>query len=100
LRYLGLPLLVWSLRRRDLQFLEDKCVGKLPTWNGKLINMASRVDHVRSVLASQAIYHLISLTIPLGTLQFINKLERAFVWAAKNTTSGAKCKVNWEVVCR
>jgi hypothetical protein len=39
LRYLGLPLSIWSLRRRDFQFLEDKCIGKLPTWNGKLINM-------------------------------------------------------------
>jgi hypothetical protein len=62
--------------------------------------MAGLVELVRSVLASQAIYHLTSLTIPPGTLQFINKLERAFVWAAKNATSRARCKVNWEVVCR
>jgi hypothetical protein len=35
-----------------------------------------------------------------GTLKFINKLERAFLWAAKDSTTGAKCKVNWDVVCR
>ncbi|KAK1607280.1 hypothetical protein QYE76_030953 [Lolium multiflorum] len=29
--YLGLPLSVHSLRRVDFQFLEDKCVGKLPS---------------------------------------------------------------------
>jgi hypothetical protein len=100
LRYLGLPLSVWSLRRRDFQHLEDKCAGKLPTWNGKLINMAGRVSLVKSVLASQAIYHLTPLSIPPGTLKFINKLERGFVWAAKESASGAKCKVNWEAVCR
>jgi hypothetical protein len=79
LRYLGLPLSVWSLRRRYFQHLEDKCASKLPTWNGKLINMAGRVSLVRSVLASQAIYHLTPITIPPGTLKYINKLERAFV---------------------
>jgi hypothetical protein len=100
LRYLGLPLSVWSLRRRDFQHLEDKCAGRLPTWNGKLVNMAGRVSLVKSVLASQAIYHLTPLTIPPGTLQYIDKLERAFVWAAKDSTTGAKCKVNWETVCR
>jgi hypothetical protein len=94
LRYLGLPLSVWSLRRRDFQHLEDKCAGKLPTWNGKLINMAGRVSLVKSVLASQAIYHLTPLSIPPGTMKFINKLERGFVWAAKESASGAKCKVN------
>jgi hypothetical protein len=36
----------------------------------------------------------------VGTLKYINKIERAFVLAAKETASGAKCKVNWEAVCR
>ena len=36
---------------------------------------------------------------PPGTLNFINKLEWAFLWFAKDTTTGAKCKVNWESVC-
>jgi hypothetical protein len=62
--------------------------------------MAGRTALVKSVLASQAIYHLTPLAIPPGTLKFINKVERAFLWAAKETTSGAKCKVNWEAVCR
>jgi hypothetical protein len=40
------------------------------------------------------------LTVPKGTLNFISKIEHAFVWSAKDTTTGAKCKVNWEIVCR
>jgi hypothetical protein len=100
LRYLGLPLLPWSLRRTDFQQLEDKCARKLPSWDGKLINMAGRVSLVKSVLASQAIYHLIPLALPPGTLKYINKLERAFVWVAKKSTTRAKCKVNWEIACR
>jgi hypothetical protein len=37
IRYLGLPLTVRCLKRGDIQHLEDKCAGKLPTWNGKYI---------------------------------------------------------------
>jgi hypothetical protein len=55
---------------------------------------------VKSVIASQAIYYLTPLAMPPGTMKFINKIERAFLWSAKDTTTGAKCKVNWELVCR
>jgi hypothetical protein len=100
MRYLGLPLSVRSLRRVDFQFLEDKCASKLPTWNGKFITTAGRTALIKSVIASQAIYHLTPLMVPPETIKFINKLQRAFLWSAKDTTTGAKCKVNWELVCR
>jgi hypothetical protein len=100
LKYLGLPLSVWCLKRVYFQHLEDKCAGKLPTWNGKLVTTAGRAALVKSVIASQAIYYMNPLVIPPGTIKFINKIERAFLWSAKDTTTGAKCKVNWESVCR
>jgi hypothetical protein len=67
LQYLGLPLSVWSLRRRDFQHLEDKCAEKLPTCNGKFIAMVGRVSLVKLVIATQAIYHLTPLSIPSRT---------------------------------
>jgi hypothetical protein len=70
------------------------------TWNGKFVTTADRTTLVKSVIASQAIYHLTPLNIPPETMNFINKIERAFLWSAKETTTGAKCKVNWEAVCR
>jgi hypothetical protein len=39
------------------------------------------------------------LFIPSGTLNFLEKLERAFLWLAKYMTADAKCKLNWEIVC-
>ena len=77
---------MWRLKRVDFQHLEDKCVGKLPTWNGRYI--------------AQAMYYLTPLIIPPGTMEFLNKIQRAFLWSAKDKTTGAKCKVNWELVCR
>jgi hypothetical protein len=93
LRYIGLPLTVRCLRRQDVQHLEDKCDEKLPSWHGKYITTAGHAVLVKSVLASQAIF-LTPLSIPASTIAYINKVERVFLWSAKEHTTGAKCKVN------
>jgi hypothetical protein len=53
-----------------------------------------------STVASIFFYHLTPLVVPPGTINFINKIEWAFLWSAKKTTTEAKCKVNWETMCR
>jgi uncharacterized Tic20 family protein len=61
MKYLGLPLLVWQLKRVDFQPLEDKMGGKFVTWDGKSINVIGRGTLVKFVLTSQAIFHLMLL---------------------------------------
>jgi hypothetical protein len=41
--------------------------------------MAGRSALIKSVITSQAIYHLTPLSIPVETISFINKIERAFL---------------------
>jgi hypothetical protein len=55
---------------------------------------------VKAVITSQVTYYLTPLIVPPKTIKFINKIERAFLWSAKETTTGVKCMVNWETVCR
>ena len=83
-----------------LQLLLDKVFCKLPPWIAGMISTVGMLVHVKSVLTSQVIFHATSLTIPPGTLASINKIERAFLWSGTDKTTGAKCKVNWETVCR
>lgn len=98
--YLGFPLMVWQLRKVDFQYLEDKAAGKLVPWEGQNITTIGRTTLVKSVITSQVIYSITPYVVPPSTLHNLNKMERAFLWSASDKTTGAKCKVNWEVVCR
>nr|XP_020200448.1 uncharacterized protein LOC109786280 [Aegilops tauschii subsp. strangulata] len=100
LKYLGLPLSVWKLKAVDFQFLVDKVASKLVPWDGQNITSIGRATLVKSVLSSQSLYFITSLIVPSGTLRNVNKLERAFLWAGTDKTTGAKCKVNWDSMCR
>jgi hypothetical protein len=97
IKYLGLPLSVWQLKNVDFQPLIDKMAGKIPTWDGKFINMAGRTALVKSVIASQAIYHLTPLVIPPPVLDNMKKIERAFLWTAtsKSREGNAKSIGRW-----
>ena len=61
--------------------------------------MVRRSALVKSVLTSQVIYHITMLVIHPSVLQSVNMIERAFLGSAREKTTGAKCKVNWETVC-
>ena len=91
LKYLGLPLSVWHLRRVDFQHLKDKMDNKIPTWSERFIYMAGRSALVKSALASQAIYHLTRLIVPLGVTNNMRKIERAFLWLDSDKVTGAQC---------
>ena len=64
------------------------------------ITTIGRTALVKSVISSQVVYSITPLIVPLGTLHNLNKIERAFLCSGSDKTTGAKCKVNWEVVCR
>ena len=99
-KYLGLPLSVWQLKVVDFQYLVDKAAGKLVTWEGQNITPIGRTTLVKSVISSQAVFLITHLIMPSSTLDNLNKIERAFLWSGAEKTMRAKCKVNWNAVCR
>ena len=100
IRYLGLPLSIWQLKRADFQFLEDKVAARLVPWDGQNVTTTGRGSLVKSVLTSPVIYHATPLIIPPPVIKSMNKIERTFLWARTEKIIGAKCKVNWATVCR
>jgi hypothetical protein len=66
--------------------------------SGKFINMADQTTIVKSVVSSQAIYHLTQIIIPLSVTNNMKKMERNLLWSASDKVSGGQCKVNWEIL--
>jgi mannosylglycoprotein endo-beta-mannosidase len=56
--YLGLLLHLRQLRRVDFQPLFDKLANRLPTWKGKFLNKAGRLQLLNSVLSTIPTYFL------------------------------------------
>ena len=75
LKYLGLPLSVWQLKRADFQYLEDQVAGRLVPWEGRYIATPGCIVLGKSVLTSQVVFTATALPIPRGTLNNISKIE-------------------------
>jgi hypothetical protein len=98
MEYIGLPLSMTRLKRIHFQGLKDTVIAKLVPWIGKHATMVGCLMLVKAVLTS----HLFCKKneIPLEVLLNIDSIRRAFLWAASETVTGGKCKVNWDLVCK
>jgi hypothetical protein len=82
MKYLELPLSFTQLKRIHFQPLEDKVAAKLTPWIGRHVTMADRSTLVKAVHTCIDIYFVIVLDIPLEVLMKIDRIRRAFLWAA------------------
>jgi hypothetical protein len=99
-RYLGLPLSFRRPRRVDFQPLLDKLGSRLARWKLLLLSHAGRLALLRAVLDAFPTYLLTSFVPPPWLVKAIDKIRRAWLWAADISCSGGRCKVAWAKVCR
>ncbi|WVZ95330.1 hypothetical protein U9M48_041112 [Paspalum notatum var. saurae] len=95
IKYLGLPLTNTRLCKMDFQFLVDKILAKLNSWNGRNLTVAGRLTLVKSVITPQTVYLLTAFKAPAGVLELIDLKRRQFLWSGIERPTGGKCKVNW-----
>jgi hypothetical protein len=100
IRYLGLPLSTSRLRKGDFQFLVNKIISKLSSWNGRNFSVVGRFTLVKLVITSQRIYILSTLNAPKEILANIDSRRKQFLWAGSERLTGRKYKVNWKCVAR
>jgi hypothetical protein len=55
---------------------------------------------VSVVLEASPSFAMGALELPLGVIAELDRLRRAFFWAATDRVTSAKCLVAWEQVCR
>jgi hypothetical protein len=76
IKYLGLPLSTWRLRKGDFQPQINKAVSKLSAWYGRNLTQAGRVSLTKSVLSSQPVYLLTVIKPSKEVLDEIDKICR------------------------
>jgi hypothetical protein len=72
---------------------------KLACWKAKWISMAGRLTLITSVLSALPAYQLMAILHPKWLHKQLDKLRRAFLWAASDKVTGSKYLVNWTTVC-
>jgi hypothetical protein len=98
--YLGLPLLAEKLRLAAFAPLIAKVDKYLSRWSTLLLSFGGRLVLLSAVLDALPTFAMGALDLPPGVITALNKLHRAFLWAAADRVSGAQCLMAWDLVCR
>jgi hypothetical protein len=95
--YLGLPLLNVKLNLFAFAPLISKADRYIASSQASLLNHMGHVVLMNSVLDTLPIYAMSALQLPVGVLELIDALHRAFLWVEDKNTSGVKCLVAWHI---
>jgi hypothetical protein len=96
-KYLGVPITGKAPKRSDFQYLIDQVSSKLTAWKAKHMSFAGRVTLAKSVIEAIPVYPMMNSTIPVGCLNEIQKIQRAFIWG-DDTYKRKIHAVRWEKV--
>ncbi|MCI15307.1 RNA-directed DNA polymerase (Reverse transcriptase), partial [Trifolium medium] len=97
-KYLGFPMMHGRLQRKDFEFLEEKISHRLASWQHNLLNKASRMTLVKSVLNSIPNYYMQVAWLPQSTCDSIDRMARNFLWKG-NSNTGIHL-VGWEKITK
>jgi hypothetical protein len=96
--YLGLPLGLRKPTAAQLQPMVEYAAKRLPLWGSRLLSRGGRMILVHTTLSAIPIHAMMSLDIPLKTLQALWKICRGFMWKGRTDISGGHCLVAWDKV--
>jgi hypothetical protein len=100
IKYLGLQLALRPLTRAQWQPALDKIIDFMPSWQRGLIAKQGRLILIKTVIAAKPIHQVLVEDAPVWMLEAIEKWQRSFFWAGKETANGGQCLVAWDSVCR
>lgn len=97
-KYLGFPLFKGRNKKEDFLFILDKMQSRLAPWKDKLLNRASRITLVKSVIPSIPIYSMQLNWIPSSICTQMDRIVRNFIW--KGHSDKGIHLVSWDKVSR
>ena len=99
-KYLGVPLSLKKLSKKDLQPLVDKMNDRLPSWKSRLLSKAGRAVLIKSVLSAIPMHTAMVVDLSPWAIKQIDKRRRAFLWKGSDDAKGGSCMLAWPKVCQ
>jgi hypothetical protein len=84
MKYLGVPLHFDRLRREELQPILNKLIKRMAGWRGRLLAYSSRLELIKSCLASIPIYLLSVLKFPKWAIKLVESQMANCLWNDDN----------------
>ena len=98
MRYLGVPLIISKLKKRDCEDLVKKIIARITSWNSKCLSYVGRVQLIQSVLTGIQCFLSAMFILPQKVLKDVEVLMRRYLWSG-NIEKSHGDKVSWETVC-
>jgi hypothetical protein len=95
-----MPLSFRRLRKIDIQPLIDKIAARLAHWKGRLMSRAGQLTLLRAILSALPVFIMTAHPLSAWAIAQIDKLRRAWLWAARDSFTPGQCRVAWKLVCR
>jgi hypothetical protein len=96
--YLGVPIFKGRPKASYFYPIADKIKNRLSAWKASLLSIAGRVQLVKSVIQSMAIYSISIYSWPISILKSIETWSRNFIWSG-NINQKKLVTVAWKKVC-
>lgn len=97
-RYLGVPIFQGKPKKSHLNRVMDRIKLKFAAWKGKSLSMMGRVELVKTVIASSALYSFHVYKWPSSCIKILEQWIRNFVWTG-DINSTHHNVVAWDTVC-
>ena len=77
----------------------DAIASRIPTWKGKLLNVAGRTTLTRATLSAIPVHVSITCFLSTWAIRQIDRRRRAFLWSGTDVVAGGSYKVACLVKC-
>ncbi|XP_059629767.1 uncharacterized protein LOC132272684 [Cornus florida] len=99
IKYLGLPLSPYGLKKANCQCLIDKVSGKINCWCTKMLSVAGKVELIRSTINPIFLYWCSIYTVPVFVINQLQKMCRNFIWGSTDHSKKLHL-MSWDMITR
>uniref|UniRef100_A0A803QDT5 Reverse transcriptase domain-containing protein n=1 Tax=Cannabis sativa TaxID=3483 RepID=A0A803QDT5_CANSA len=97
--YLGIPICVRKISRKECELLAEKMTARIKSWSSRNLSFTGRITLINSILIAIQDYWSQMMIMPRKVFKSIEAICRAFLWKGQSMFHGAEV-VAWENVCQ